>query len=98
MAERPIRVAIVGRPNVGKSTLVNRLLGEERVLTGPEPGITRDAIEVPWRWRGRSFVLVDTAGLRRKARIDDPLERKSTQDALRAVRAARSNRTTNSAG
>ncbi|HSE78019.1 MAG TPA: ribosome biogenesis GTPase Der [Alphaproteobacteria bacterium] len=88
VAVRPIRLAVVGRPNVGKSTLVNRLLGEERVLTGPEPGITRDAIEVPWRWRGRSFVLVDTAGLRRKARIDDPLERKSTQDALRAIRAA----------
>ena len=86
--ERPIRVAVVGRPNVGKSTLVNRLLGEERVLTGPEPGITRDAIEVPWRWKGRPFVLVDTAGLRRKARIGDPLERKSTQDALRAIRAA----------
>ena len=86
--ERPIRIAVVGRPNVGKSTLVNRLLGEERLLTGPEPGITRDAIEVPWRWKGRPFVLVDTAGLRRKARIDDPLERISTHDALRAVRAA----------
>ncbi|HEX6980951.1 MAG TPA: ribosome biogenesis GTPase Der [Alphaproteobacteria bacterium] len=86
--ERPIRVAIVGRPNVGKSTLVNRLLGEERLLTGPEPGITRDAIEIPWTWRGRMFRLIDTAGLRRKARVEDRLERLSVSDTLRAVREA----------
>jgi GTP-binding protein len=85
---RPIRLAIVGRPNVGKSTLVNRLLGEERVLTGPEPGITRDAIETPWSWRGRPMRLIDTAGLRRKARISDKLEQLSTSDTLRVVREA----------
>lgn len=84
--QRPVRLAVVGRPNVGKSTLVNRLLGEERMLTGPEPGITRDAIETAWRWKGRPVRLVDTAGLRRKARIDDRLERLSTSDTLRVLR------------
>lgn len=83
---RPIKLAVVGRPNVGKSTLVNRLLGEERVLTGPEPGITRDAIEMPWSWRGRPMLLIDTAGLRRKARIDDRLEQLSVSDTLRVIR------------
>jgi GTPase len=62
--EKPLQLAIVGRPNVGKSTLVNRLLGEDRMLTGPEPGITRDAIAVDWRWRDRAIRLVDTVGLR----------------------------------
>jgi GTP-binding protein len=85
-ASRPIKLAVVGRPNVGKSTLVNRLLGEERVLTGPEPGITRDAIETPWSWRGRPMLLIDTAGMRRKARIDDRLERLSVSDTLRVIR------------
>jgi GTP-binding protein len=84
--QRPVRLAIVGRPNVGKSTLVNRLLGEERMLTGPEAGITRDAIETNWSWRGRPLRLVDTAGLRRKARIEDRLERMSTADTLRVIR------------
>jgi GTP-binding protein len=84
--QRPVRLAIVGRPNVGKSTLVNRLLGEERMLTGPEAGITRDAIETNWTWRGRPLRLVDTAGLRRKSRIDDRLERMSTADTLRVIR------------
>lgn len=84
--QRPIRLAIVGRPNVGKSTLVNRLLGEDRMLTGPEAGITRDAIESEWSWRGRPLRLVDTAGLRRKSRIDDRLERMSTADTLRVIR------------
>ena len=87
-AERPIRLAVVGRPNVGKSTLINRLIGEERMLTGPEPGITRDAIALPWRWRDRSFVLIDTAGLRRKARIDDRVERLAASDTIGAVRQA----------
>jgi GTP-binding protein len=87
-AERPIRLAVVGRPNVGKSTLINRLIGEERMLTGPEPGITRDAIALPWRWRGRSFVLIDTAGLRRKARIDDRVEKLAASDTIAAVRQA----------
>jgi GTP-binding protein len=83
--EKPLQLAIVGRPNVGKSTLVNRLLGEERMLTGPEPGITRDAIAIDWQWRGRSIRLVDTAGLRRRSRIDERLERLSTADARRAI-------------
>jgi GTP-binding protein len=83
---RPIKLAVVGRPNVGKSTLVNRLLGEERVLTGPEPGITRDAIETSWSWRGRPMLLIDTAGMRRKARIEDRLEQLSVSDTLRVIR------------
>ena len=86
--ERPIRLAVVGRPNVGKSTLVNQLLKEERLLTGPEPGITRDAIEIPWEAQNRQFVLIDTAGLRRRARIDERLEQLSTGDTIRAVREA----------
>jgi GTP-binding protein len=86
--ERPLQLAIVGRPNVGKSTLVNRLLGEERVLTGPEPGITRDAIAIDWAWHGRAIRLVDTAGMRRRAHIEGRLERLSVADTLRAVRFA----------
>jgi GTP-binding protein len=86
--ERPLQLAIVGRPNVGKSTLVNRLVGEERLLTGPEPGITRDAIALDWEWRGRAIRLVDTAGLRRRARVEDPLERLSGADTLRTIRFA----------
>jgi GTPase len=83
--DRPLQLAIVGRPNVGKSTLVNRLIGEDRMLTGPEPGITRDAISIDWAWQGRAIRLVDTAGLRRRSRIDDRLERLSTADTRRAV-------------
>jgi GTP-binding protein len=86
--ERPLQLAIVGRPNVGKSTLVNRLLGEDRLLTGPEPGITRDSIALEWNWHGRPIRLVDTAGLRRRARIDDKLERLSVADTLRTIRFA----------
>ncbi len=85
---KPLQLAIVGRPNVGKSTLVNRLIGEERVLTGPEPGITRDAIAIEWRWGGRPIRLIDTAGMRRRARIEARLERLSVADTLRAVRFA----------
>ena len=85
---KPLRVAIVGRPNAGKSTLVNRLIGEERLLTGPEAGITRDAISVPWTWRGRDFLLFDTAGLRRKARVEGKLEKLAVGDTLRAIRFA----------
>ncbi|HEY2137576.1 MAG TPA: ribosome biogenesis GTPase Der [Xanthobacteraceae bacterium] len=85
---RPIRVAVVGRPNAGKSTLVNRLLGEERMLTGPEAGITRDTIAVDLEWYGRHFLLHDTAGLRRPARIDEKLEKLSTSDAIEAIRFA----------
>jgi GTP-binding protein len=83
--EKPIRIAVVGRPNAGKSTLVNRLIGEERLLTGPEAGITRDAVSVDWDWEGRRIRLVDTAGLRRKARVEAGLERLSTQDTLRSL-------------
>ena len=71
--KRPLLLAIVGRPNVGKSTLLNRLVGEERVLTGPEAGITRDAIRVEWQWKGRPVRLVDTAGMRRRSRIEAKL-------------------------
>jgi GTP-binding protein len=85
---RPIRIAVVGRPNSGKSTLVNRLLGEERLLTGPEAGITRDAIAVDLRWRDRSFRVHDTAGLRRRARVEGKLEKLSVAAALQAVRFA----------
>jgi GTP-binding protein len=86
--EKPIRIAVVGRPNAGKSTLINRLLGEERLLTGPEAGITRDAIAVPLRWKGRSFLVHDTAGLRRRSKVDDKLEKLSVADALEAIRFA----------
>jgi GTP-binding protein len=85
---KPLQLAVVGRPNVGKSTLVNRLIGEERVLTGPEPGITRDAIAIEWRWGGRRVRLIDTAGMRRRPRIEERLERLSVADTLRAVRFA----------
>ncbi len=85
---RPLSLAIVGRPNVGKSTMVKYLLGEDRMLTGPEAGITRDAIAVPWSWEGREVQLVDTAGIRRQAKVDAKLERLSVQDALRAVQYA----------
>ena len=85
---RPIRVAIVGRPNSGKSTLVNALLGEERMLTGPEPGLTRDAVSTDFQWGGRPVRLFDTAGLRRKARITEKAEKLSASDAIRAIRFA----------
>ena len=83
--EKPIAIAVVGRPNAGKSTLVNRLIGEDRLLTGPEAGITRDSIHVDWTFGDRAVRLVDTAGLRRKARVQEGLERLSTQDTLRAI-------------
>jgi GTPase len=84
----PIRVAVVGRPNSGKSTLINRLIGQERLLTGPEAGITRDAISVDHHWRGRHFRVFDTAGLRRRAKVAAKLEKLSVADALRAIRFA----------
>lgn len=86
--ERPIRVAIVGRPNSGKSTLVNALLGEERMITGPEPGLTRDAIAIDFVWEGSRLRLFDTAGLRRRAKITELAEKLSVGDALRAIRFA----------
>lgn len=84
----PLRLAVTGRPNVGKSTLINTMLGEERLLTGPEAGITRDAIAVEWQWKDKPVRLFDTAGLRRKARIAEKLEKLSVADALRAIRFA----------
>ena len=86
--EQPIRIAIVGRPNTGKSTLINHLLGEERLLTGPEAGITRDAIAVDLTWNGKPFRIHDTAGLRRRSRIDEKLEKLSVADTLNAIRFA----------
>src|SRR5271169_6077727 len=86
--DKPIRIAVVGRPNTGKSTLINRLMGEERLLTGPEAGITRDAIAVDLDWRGHHFRIHDTAGLRRRARIEEKLEKLSVADALNAIRFA----------
>ncbi|PVM88942.1 ribosome biogenesis GTPase Der [Caulobacter radicis] len=82
---KPIKIAIIGRPNAGKSTLVNRLIGEQRLLTGPEAGITRDSISVDWTWDGRKIRLVDTAGLRKKAKVNEKLEKLSTQDTIRSM-------------
>jgi GTP-binding protein len=87
-ADRPIRVAIVGRPNAGKSTLINRLIGEERLLTAPEAGTTRDSIAVDLHWHGQKFRIHDTAGIRRRGRIDEKIEKLSVADALNAVRFA----------
>jgi len=84
-ASAPLKLAIVGRPNAGKSTLVNRMLGEERMITGPEAGITRDSISLDWTWEGRPVQLVDTAGLRKRAKVDDKLERLSAADTKRAL-------------
>ncbi|MHC8509840.1 MAG: ribosome biogenesis GTPase Der [Rhodospirillales bacterium] len=84
----PIRMAVIGRPNVGKSTLVNRLLGKERMLTGPNAGVTRDSVAATYIWKGREIQLADTAGIRRNARVSDRVERMSVEDARRAVRFA----------
>ena len=85
---KPLRIAVVGRPNAGKSTLINRFLGEDRLLTGPEAGITRDSISVEWAWKGRTIKMFDTAGMRKRARVVEKLEKLSVADALRAVRFA----------
>ena len=85
---KPLKLAIIGQPNAGKSTLVNSLLGEERMLTGPEAGITRDAISSDWHWGGRDIKLWDTAGIRRKAKVKEKLEKLSVSDGLRAVKYA----------
>lgn len=87
-SEKPIQIAFVGRPNVGKSTLVNALLGDERMLTGPEAGMTRDAITTEWQWQGQKFKLVDTAGLRRQAKVNDSLEKMSVESTLYAANMA----------
>ena len=86
--KRPIKLAIVGRPNAGKSTLINQMLGEQRLLTGPEAGITRDSISVDWMYEGRKVKLVDTAGLRRKSRVQEKLERMSTGETVRSLKYA----------
>ena len=86
--KKPVNIAVVGRPNAGKSTLINKMIGQERLLTGPEAGITRDSIAVDWTWQDKPFRLFDTAGLRRKARVIDRLEKLSVADALRAIRFA----------
>jgi len=86
--DRPLRLAIIGQPNAGKSTLINKLIGEDRLLTGPEAGITRDAIAIDWSYKDRKIALWDTAGIRKKARVKDKLEKLSVADGLRAVKFA----------
>nr|WP_295884982.1 ribosome biogenesis GTPase Der [uncultured Devosia sp.] len=86
--KRYLNVAIVGRPNAGKSTLINRMVGEERVLVGPEAGITRDSILVPWEWEGRVINLVDTAGIRKRSRVTEKLEKLAVGDSLRSIQYA----------
>jgi GTPase len=86
--KKPVRVAIVGRPNAGKSTLVNALLGEDRMITGPEPGLTRDSVASDIQYKGRPIRLIDTAGLRRKVRITEMAEKLSASDAVRTIRFA----------
>ena len=85
---KPIQIAVVGRPNAGKSTLINRILGEDRLLTGPEAGITRDSISVEINWNGQAMRVFDTAGMRKKARVQEKLEKLSVADGLRAVKFA----------
>lgn len=87
-AEKPLLLAVVGRPNAGKSTLINRMIGEDRLLTGPEAGITRDSISINWQWNGHSVRLFDTAGMRRKSRVNRKLEKLAVADGLRAVQFA----------
>lgn len=86
--KKPLHLAIAGRPNAGKSTLVNALLGEERMLTGPEPGLTRDAIPSQWIYQGRAIRLVDTAGMRKKANVHEDIEQMMVHETLRAIRLA----------
>ena len=83
--DKPIRIAVIGRPNAGKSTLINRLIGDDRLLTGPEAGITRDSISVDWTFEGKNIRLIDTAGMRRKARVQEKLEKLSVADTIRAI-------------
>ncbi|WP_170432008.1 ribosome biogenesis GTPase Der [Ruegeria arenilitoris] len=87
-AEKPLQVAVVGRPNAGKSTLINKILGEDRLLTGPEAGITRDAISLKLDWGGTPMRIFDTAGMRKKAKVQEKLEKLSVSDGLRAVKFA----------
>lgn len=87
-SEKPLMLAVVGRPNAGKSTLINRMIGQDRLLTGPEAGITRDAISINWTWQGRAIRLFDTAGMRRRARVDKKLEKLAVADGRRALQFA----------
>ena len=86
--EAPVRIAIVGRPNAGKSTLINTLIGQDRLLTGPEAGLTRDSITIDYMWQGRRVQFHDTAGMRKKAKVNETLEKLSVQDSLRAIKFA----------
>lgn len=86
--DKPLKIAVIGRPNAGKSTLINSLLGKERLLTGPEAGITRDSISIDWEWNDRRIKLFDTAGIRKKAKVNEKLEKLSVADGLRAIRFA----------
>jgi GTP-binding protein len=88
LPDKPLQIAVVGRPNAGKSTLINTILGEDRLLTGPEAGITRDAISVTTEWGGREMRIFDTAGMRKKAKVQEKLEKLSVSDGLRAVKFA----------
>ena len=85
---KPVRIAIIGRPNAGKSTLLNRILGQDRLLTGPEPGLTRDTVGIDFEWQNRQIKMFDTAGLRKRARVTDDLEKLAAADALRAAKFA----------
>jgi GTP-binding protein len=85
---KPLRIAIIGRPNAGKSTLLNRILGQDRLLTGPEPGLTRDTIGIDFEWQNRQIKMFDTAGLRKRAKVADDLEKLAGADALRAAKFA----------
>lgn len=87
-SDKPLQIAVVGRPNAGKSTLINKIIGEDRLLTGPEAGITRDAISVNTEWEGQNFRIFDTAGMRKKAKVQQKLEKLSVSDGLRAVKFA----------
>lgn len=87
-SEAPVRIAVVGRPNAGKSTLINTLIGQDRLLTGPEAGVTRDSITIDWMWQGRRVQFHDTAGMRKKARVNETLEKMSVGETLRAIKFA----------
>lgn len=87
-SEAPVRIAVVGRPNAGKSTLINTLIGQDRLLTGPEAGVTRDSITIDWVWQGRRVQFHDTAGMRKKARVNEALEKMSVGESLRAIKFA----------
>lgn len=86
--DKPLKIAVIGRPNAGKSTLINTLVGKERLLTGPEAGITRDSISIDWEWNDRRIKLFDTAGIRKKSKVNEKLEKLSVADGLRAIRFA----------